>query len=62
MNPDPTGGPTHDQWDDQKDSSETRPEEQLGLKNIKAITRITYTKDEPPDYWEKRGYSAYDGI
>src|SRR5260370_28129887 len=34
----------------------------LGLKNIKAITRITYTKDEPPDYWPKRGYSRYDGI
>src|SRR6202140_4235336 len=34
----------------------------LGLKNIKAITRITYTKDEPPDYWAKQGYSRYDGI
>ncbi|MGB7847759.1 MAG: molybdopterin-dependent oxidoreductase [Candidatus Acidiferrum sp.] len=34
----------------------------LGLKNIKAVTRITYTKDEPPDYWAKRGYSRYDGI
>jgi DMSO/TMAO reductase YedYZ molybdopterin-dependent catalytic subunit len=34
----------------------------LGLKNIKAITRITYTKEEPPDYWAKRGYSRYDGI
>jgi len=34
----------------------------LGLKNIKAITRITYTKDEPPDYWAKRGYSRYDGV
>ena len=34
----------------------------LGLKNVKAITRITYTKDEPPDYWAKRGYSRYDGI
>ena len=34
----------------------------LGLKNIKAITRITYTKNEPPDYWAKRGYSRYDGI
>ncbi len=34
----------------------------LGLKNIKAITRITYTKDEPADYWAKRGYSQYDGI
>ena len=34
----------------------------LGLKNIKAITRIAYAKDEPPDYWSKRGYSRYDGI
>ena len=34
----------------------------LGLKNIKAITRITYTGDEPADYWAKRGYSCYDGI
>ena len=34
----------------------------LGLKNIKAITRITYTQDEPPDYWARRGYSRYDGI
>ena len=34
----------------------------LGLKNIKAITRISYATDEPPDYWAKRGYSRYDGI
>jgi DMSO/TMAO reductase YedYZ molybdopterin-dependent catalytic subunit len=34
----------------------------LGLKNIKAITRITYAADEPTDYWAKRGYSRYDGI
>ena len=34
----------------------------LGLKNIKAITRISYKKDEPTDYWAKRGYSRYDGI
>jgi DMSO/TMAO reductase YedYZ molybdopterin-dependent catalytic subunit len=34
----------------------------LGLKNIKAVTRITYTADEPADYWAKRGYSHYDGI
>jgi DMSO/TMAO reductase YedYZ molybdopterin-dependent catalytic subunit len=34
----------------------------LGLKNIKAITRITYTEDEPADYWAERGYSRYDGI
>jgi DMSO/TMAO reductase YedYZ molybdopterin-dependent catalytic subunit len=34
----------------------------LGLKNVKAITRITYRKDEPNDYWAERGYSSYDGI
>jgi hypothetical protein len=34
----------------------------LGLKNIKALTHIAYTADEPPDYWNERGYSAYDGI
>jgi DMSO/TMAO reductase YedYZ molybdopterin-dependent catalytic subunit len=34
----------------------------LGLKNIKAITRISYTAEEPTDYWAIRGYSRYDGI
>jgi DMSO/TMAO reductase YedYZ molybdopterin-dependent catalytic subunit len=34
----------------------------LGLKNIKAITSIAYTASEPPDYWNERGYSKYDGI
>ncbi len=34
----------------------------LGPKNVKAITRITYTKDEPRDYWADRGYSRYDGL
>jgi hypothetical protein len=34
----------------------------LGLKNIKALTHITYTEAEPPDYWRERGYSAYDGL
>ena len=34
----------------------------LGLKNIKAITRISYMRDEPKDYWAERGYSRYDGI
>lgn len=34
----------------------------LGLKNIKAITRITYTVESPPDYWNERGYSKYDGV
>jgi DMSO/TMAO reductase YedYZ molybdopterin-dependent catalytic subunit len=34
----------------------------LGLKNIKAITRIAYSRSEPPDYWNERGYSKYDGL
>jgi DMSO/TMAO reductase YedYZ molybdopterin-dependent catalytic subunit len=34
----------------------------LGLKNVKAITRITYLAEEPSDYWAERGYSRYDGI
>jgi DMSO/TMAO reductase YedYZ molybdopterin-dependent catalytic subunit len=34
----------------------------LGLKNVKAITGITYTAEEPRDYWAERGYSRYDGI
>jgi DMSO/TMAO reductase YedYZ molybdopterin-dependent catalytic subunit len=34
----------------------------LGLKNVKAITKITYTAEEPQDYWAERGYSRYDGI
>jgi molybdopterin-dependent oxidoreductase-like protein protein len=34
----------------------------LGLKNIKAITDISYTVDEPVDYWNERGYSRYDGV
>jgi DMSO/TMAO reductase YedYZ molybdopterin-dependent catalytic subunit len=34
----------------------------LGLKNIKAITDITYTATEPADYWNERGYSKYDGL
>ena len=34
----------------------------LGLKNIKAITYITYTATPPADYWNERGYSRYDGL
>jgi hypothetical protein len=34
----------------------------LGLKNIKAITEIEYTSYQPPDYWNERGYSKYDGL
>jgi DMSO/TMAO reductase YedYZ molybdopterin-dependent catalytic subunit len=34
----------------------------LGLKNVKAITKLTYVAQEPRDYWSERGYSHYDGI
>jgi len=34
----------------------------LGLKNIKAITKIVYSAAEPPDYWNLQGYSKYDGL
>jgi DMSO/TMAO reductase YedYZ molybdopterin-dependent catalytic subunit len=34
----------------------------LGLKNVKAITKITYSAEEPTDYWAQYGYSRYDGI
>ena len=34
----------------------------LGLKNVKAITKISYVAKEPSDYWAERGYSRYDGI
>jgi DMSO/TMAO reductase YedYZ molybdopterin-dependent catalytic subunit len=34
----------------------------LGLKNIKAVTSIHYCSDPPDDYWNKDGYSYYDGI
>ncbi|HTK30735.1 MAG TPA: molybdopterin-dependent oxidoreductase [Candidatus Saccharimonadaceae bacterium] len=34
----------------------------LGLKNIKAVTEIAYSAAEPPDYWNQRGYSKYDGL
>ena len=34
----------------------------LGLKNVKAITGITFLADQPEDYWRVRGYSRYDAI
>jgi hypothetical protein len=34
----------------------------LGLKNVKAVTRITYSAEEPKDYWAPYGYSSYDGV
>jgi DMSO/TMAO reductase YedYZ molybdopterin-dependent catalytic subunit len=34
----------------------------LGLKNIKAVTKNVYSREEPPDYWALQGYSKYDGL
>lgn len=34
----------------------------LGLKNIKAVTKIAYGSEQPADYWNERGYSKYDGL
>ena len=34
----------------------------LGLKNVKAVTKLSFMADEPSDYWAERGYSRYDGI
>lgn len=34
----------------------------LGIKNVKAITSITYGGVEPKDYWARQGYSHFDGI
>jgi DMSO/TMAO reductase YedYZ molybdopterin-dependent catalytic subunit len=34
----------------------------LGLKNLKAVTKLSFVADEPRDYWAERGYSRYDGI
>ena len=34
----------------------------LVLKNVKAITKLTYVAQEPRDYWAERGYSHYGGI
>ena len=34
----------------------------LGLKNVKAITKIAYSVEEPRDYWAQYKYSSYDGI
>src|SRR5258708_20390348 len=34
----------------------------LGLKNVKAITRIAYSAEQPRDYWAERGYSPCDVI
>lgn len=33
-----------------------------GIKNIKLITRMTYTNERPADYWYDRGYDWYAGL
>ena len=33
-----------------------------GIKNIKLITRMTYTNTRPADYWHDRGYDWYAGL
>jgi DMSO/TMAO reductase YedYZ molybdopterin-dependent catalytic subunit len=33
-----------------------------GIKNIKLITRITYTAHRPEDYWAQQGYDWYAGL
>jgi DMSO/TMAO reductase YedYZ molybdopterin-dependent catalytic subunit len=34
----------------------------VGLKNVKAITKLSFVAEEPRDHWAERGYSRYDGI
>jgi DMSO/TMAO reductase YedYZ molybdopterin-dependent catalytic subunit len=34
----------------------------LGLKNVKAVTKLSFVAEEPSDYWAERGYSRYDGL
>jgi DMSO/TMAO reductase YedYZ molybdopterin-dependent catalytic subunit len=33
-----------------------------GIKNIKQLGKIAYTKDRPDDYWAERGYDWYAGL
>jgi DMSO/TMAO reductase YedYZ molybdopterin-dependent catalytic subunit len=33
-----------------------------GVKNIKRISKITYTNDRPEDYWANEGYDWYAGL
>lgn len=33
-----------------------------GIKNLKCIGRLTFTKSRPPDYWAERGYDEYAGF
>jgi DMSO/TMAO reductase YedYZ molybdopterin-dependent catalytic subunit len=33
-----------------------------GIKNVKLITSIAYTRERPDDYWAERGYDYYAGL
>jgi DMSO/TMAO reductase YedYZ molybdopterin-dependent catalytic subunit len=33
-----------------------------GIKNIKQVAKIFYSKERPPDYWHERGYDWYAGL
>jgi DMSO/TMAO reductase YedYZ molybdopterin-dependent catalytic subunit len=33
-----------------------------GIKNLKCIGRITFSRGRPPDYWGERGYDEYAGF
>jgi DMSO/TMAO reductase YedYZ molybdopterin-dependent catalytic subunit len=33
-----------------------------GIKSIKRIGRILFSKRRPPDYWAERGYDWYAGL
>jgi DMSO/TMAO reductase YedYZ molybdopterin-dependent catalytic subunit len=33
-----------------------------GIKNIKCIGSISFSDQQPPDYWAKRGYDYYSGL
>ena len=33
-----------------------------GIKNLKRIGRIAFTKTRPPDFWAERGYDWYAGF
>ena len=51
-----------DRWKFIEQTLVKAPTIKLGLKNIKGITHIAYVAAEPPDYWNLRGYSKYDGL
>jgi hypothetical protein len=33
-----------------------------GIKNLKCVGRLSFTKSRPPDFWAERGYDDYAGF